>query len=196
MANRVRSIISASSRAGSSKLVGSSPSTITGKSSRGSVGSWKRLRPAFTVMRLSAVSRLTWLPSGSLRAISNSRWADTVIAPPLSTFAAVIVSTTCRSRSVAMTFTPPPSSASISTLLRIGMVLRRSTTDCTWDRQRSSVARSMVAFIGPSLVSCALVVRRDSPLSRPSREKILSGFLIAPALRGKEQARFCRKGWG
>src|SRR5687768_13380656 len=57
-------------------------------------------------------------------------------------------STTCRSRSVAITFSVPPSAASINTLERIGMVLRRSTTDCTWDRHRRSVARSIVAFIG------------------------------------------------
>src|SRR3990167_9730180 len=48
-----------------------------------------------------------------------------------------------------MTLSDPPSDASIRTLERMGMVLRRSTTDCTWDRQRSSVARSIVAFIGP-----------------------------------------------
>ena len=46
-----------------------------------------------------------------------------------------------------MTFSELSPSASISTLERMGMVLRRSTTDCTWLRQRSSVARSMVAFM-------------------------------------------------
>ena len=137
----------ASVAAGTSKLVGRSPSTITGKSSRGSVGRLKRLRPAFTAMRLSAVSRLTWLPSGSLRAMSNSRCAETVIAPGLSTETAVIVSITCKSRSVAMTRKVPSADASISTFDRIGMVFRRSTTDWTWDRQRSSVARSIVAFM-------------------------------------------------
>ncbi len=48
-----------------------------------------------------------------------------------------------------MILTVPPVEASISTLERIGMVLRRSTTDWTWDRLRSNVARSMVAFIVP-----------------------------------------------
>src|SRR5688572_18332775 len=43
--------------------------------------------------------------------------------------------------------TCPSPEASISTFERIGIVLRRSTTDWTWDRQRSSFARSMVAFI-------------------------------------------------
>ncbi len=46
-----------------------------------------------------------------------------------------------------MILTVPSVCASISTFDRIGIVLRRSTTDWTWDRQRSSFARSMVAFI-------------------------------------------------
>ena len=45
----------------------------------------------------------------------------------------------------------PSAAASISTFDRIGIVLRRSTTDWTWDRHRSSVARSIVAFM---TVSC------------------------------------------
>ena len=147
MAKRVRSIICASVAAGSSKLVGRSPSTMTGKSSRGRVGSWNRLRPALTIMRFSLVSRLTCEPSGSLRAMSNSRCADTVIAPAPSTEAAGITSTTCRSRSVAISRTLPSAEASISTFERMGIVLRRSTTDCTWDRLCSRVARSIVAFI-------------------------------------------------
>jgi hypothetical protein len=98
-------------------------------------------------MRLSAVSRLTWLPSGSLRAMSNNKCAETVIAPDCSTETASRLSTTCRSRSVAMIRTWPSPEASISTFDRIGIVLRRSTTDWTWDKQRSSFARSMVAFI-------------------------------------------------
>src|ERR1700756_2591363 len=43
----------------------------------------------------------------------------------------------------------PSSRASISTLDRIGIVLRRSTTDCTWPRLFSRTARSIVAFIAP-----------------------------------------------
>ena len=42
--------------------------------------------------------------------------------------------------------------ASMRTFERIGMVLRRSTTDWTWERQRSSVARSMVAFMVSTIV--------------------------------------------
>ena len=54
-----------------------------------------------------------------------------------------------------MTFTEPELSASIRTLDRMGMVLRRSTTDWTWDRHRSSFARSIVAFI-----ACRIPVAR------------------------------------
>ena len=77
--------------------------------------------------------------------MSNSVWAETVVAPAVSTCAA-IVSTTCRSRSVAISFSAP-SEASISTLDRIGMVLRRSTTDWTWPRLFNRGARSIVAFM-------------------------------------------------
>jgi hypothetical protein len=83
--------------------------------------------------------------------MSNSKWAETVMAPAPSTETAFIVSITWRSRSVAMIFTVPSAAASISTFDKIGMVLRRSTTDWTWLRQRSSVARSIVAFM---IASC------------------------------------------
>ncbi len=41
----------------------------------------------------------------------------------------------------------PSAVASSSTLERIGIVFRRSTTDWTWLNPLSSVARSIVAFI-------------------------------------------------
>ena len=46
-----------------------------------------------------------------------------------------------------MILTVPSPAASIRTLDRIGIVLRRSTTDWTWDRQRSNFARSILAFM-------------------------------------------------
>jgi len=97
-----------------------------------------------------------------------SHYPDTVIAPGVSTETAPIVSTTCKSRSVAMTLSAPCDDASISTFDRIGMVLRRSTTDWTWDRQRSRVARSIVAFM---VASCPLHrqgIRSPSPERGPS----------------------------
>src|SRR5262245_47784269 len=71
--------------------------------------------------------------------------AGTVVEPPAATSAAM-VSVTSRSRSVAL----KPSfdlSALIRTLARMGMVLRRSTTRCTWPSDFSSAARSTVTFI-------------------------------------------------
>ena len=94
----------------------------------------------------SAALSETWLPSGSFRAMSNNVCADTVVEPGWST-AAAIVSLICRSRSVAISFNPPSAVASISTLDRIGMVLRRSTTDWTWLSPFNKVARSIVAFM-------------------------------------------------
>ena len=53
----------------------------------------------------------------------------------------------------AISLSEPSSRASISTFERIGMVLRRSTTDWTWARLLRRVARSIVAFIfAPSRV--------------------------------------------
>src|SRR5262245_3635653 len=71
--------------------------------------------------------------------------AGTVVEPPAA-ISAAMVSVTSRSRSVAL----KPSfdlSALISTLARMGMVLRRSTTRCTWPSDFSSAARSTVTFI-------------------------------------------------
>ena len=154
-----------SSATGSSKLVGRSPSAITGKSSRGSVGRLKFERPALTCILPSAAARLTSAPSGSLRAISNKVCADTVVVPAVSTLAA-IVSTTCKSRSVAISFSWPDASASIRTFDRMGMVLRRSTTDWTWPRLFNNTARSIVAFI---LIRHPCVPREKSLKGPPSK---------------------------
>src|SRR4051812_26638113 len=146
MAKRVFSMIWRSVAAGSSNRVGSSPSAMTGKSSRGSVWRLKRARPALTCILPSAAASSTWLPSGSLRTISKKVWAGTVVAPAWVTLAGTL-SSTWRSRSVAISRREPSSRASINTLERMGMVLRRSTTDWTWPRLFRRVARSIVAFI-------------------------------------------------
>jgi hypothetical protein len=98
------------------------------------------------LIRPSATVSCTCAPSGSLRAMSNSVCADTVVEPGWST-AAGTDSLICRSRSVAIMRSAPDSVASSSTLDRMGMVLRRSTTDWTWLSPLSRVARSIVAFI-------------------------------------------------
>src|SRR5215471_15146549 len=72
-------------------------------------------------------------------------WAGTVVAPP-GLASADTVSMTSTSRSVALR----ESLASLqlnSTLERIGIVLRRSTTRCTWDSDFSRSARSTVTFM-------------------------------------------------
>ena len=163
MAKRVLSMIWRSVAAGSSKRVGSSPSAITGKSSRGSVDRLKRERPATTCILPSAALSSTWLPSGSLRTISKKVWAGTVVAPAWLTWAGTL-SSTCRSRSVAIKRSDPSSRASMSTLDRMGMVLRRSTTDWTWPRLFNRVARSIVAFMPlrplPQSIATAARLRR------------------------------------
>src|SRR5689334_1577459 len=81
-------------------------------------------------------------------------WAGTVAAPGAA-ISAVAWSTIARSMSVAVRATRSPL-ASTSTLLRIGMVLRRSTTLCTWPRDFSNAVRSIVSFMvlaTPSQVS-------------------------------------------
>src|SRR3569623_288165 len=161
MAKRVLSTICFKVSAGSSNDTGSSPSAITGKSSRGSVPSWKRARPATIVILPSAAASWTWLPAGSLRARANSVCAETVVAPGWAT-AAATRSLICRSRSVAISLSVPSAVASISTLDRIGMVLRRSTTDWTWLSPLSRVARSIVAFI---------TFPRGSPRFRPAEHQ-------------------------
>src|SRR5947209_3413074 len=71
--------------------------------------------------------------------------AGTVVEPEVAV-SAPSVSVTSRSRSVAFSDSFA-FSARISTLPRIGMVLRRSTTRCTWPSDFSSCARSTVTFI-------------------------------------------------
>src|SRR5205823_2965847 len=74
--------------------------------------------------------------------------AGTVVAPPGPTSAA-IDSVTSTSRSVALKVSLD-FSALIRTLARMGMVLRRSTTRCTWPSDLNSAPRSTVTFIFPS----------------------------------------------
>src|SRR5919112_1701915 len=71
--------------------------------------------------------------------------AGTVVDPPVPVSAAR-VSVTSRSRSVAFNDSLA-FSARISTLPRIGIVLRRSTTRWTWPSDFRSCARSTVTFI-------------------------------------------------
>ena len=71
--------------------------------------------------------------------------ADTVVAPARVTMARAL-SMTSMSRSVARKLTCS-ASASISTLPRIGMVLRRSTTDCARLMARRRALRSMLSFM-------------------------------------------------
>src|SRR4051812_5081311 len=71
--------------------------------------------------------------------------AGTVVDPAVAVSAAN-VSVTSRSRSVAFSDNLA-FSARISTLPRIGMVLRRSTTRWTWPSDFRSCARSTVTFI-------------------------------------------------
>src|SRR5712671_7176884 len=72
-------------------------------------------------------------------------WAGTVVEP-LGPTSAAIDSVTSRSRSVALQASFELS-ALISTLARIGMVLRRSTTRWTWPSDFNSAARSTVTFM-------------------------------------------------
>src|SRR6266566_6773819 len=71
--------------------------------------------------------------------------AGTVVAPTGPT-SAEIVSVISTSRSVALKASLD-FSVLISTLARIGMVLRRSTTRWTWPSDLNSAARSTVTFI-------------------------------------------------
>src|SRR5688500_3280865 len=68
------------------------------------------------------------------------------VAAPGAAISALAWSTIPRSMSVAVRATRSPF-ASTSTLLRIGMVLRRSTTLCTWPRDFSNAVRSIVSFM-------------------------------------------------
>ena len=90
-------------------------------------------------------SSSTIAPSGSLRTISWSVCAPTVVAPARVTIAGTL-SVTSMSRSVARKLTASPS-ASMSTLARIGIVLRRSTTDCARLMALRRAPRSMLSFM-------------------------------------------------
>src|ERR1700685_3918111 len=76
-------------------------------------------------------------------------WAGAV-AEPLRSTSAGIASTISMARSVAVSFRRPLP-ASIKTLDRIGIVLRRSTTLWTWLSAFKKAPRSTVIFIGPAL---------------------------------------------
>jgi ABC-type uncharacterized transport system involved in gliding motility auxiliary subunit len=85
--------------------------------------------------------------------------AATVVAPARLTIAGAR-STTSMSRSVARKLTASPS-ASISTLERIGIVFRRSTTDCARLMARRRALRSMLSFIAATVAE----VRRRVPMT-------------------------------
>ncbi len=117
-----------SAAAAISKRCGISPTEMSGKSDSGKVESVNRERPERSVIcPLSPVaSKVTWLPSGSLRTISYKVWAGAVTPPPW-VISAGTVSLTSMSRSVALKASAP-SMLRTSTFERMGMVLRRSTT--------------------------------------------------------------------
>ena len=62
-----------------------SPTLIVGKSSTGKVGRRKFERPALIMAWPSATAISTSAPSGSLRTMSYSRCADTVVVPAVPT---------------------------------------------------------------------------------------------------------------
>src|SRR3974390_396856 len=80
--------------------------------------------------------------------MSKNMCAGTVVEPPGVTSAA-IVSMTSISRSVAFNESLERSPCK-STLARIGMVLRRSTTRWTWPKDFNNSERSTVTFIAQS----------------------------------------------
>src|SRR5215472_1247795 len=109
--------------------------------------------------------------------------AGTVVTPPGDT-SALIVSITSRSRSVALNASLERS-ARISTLARIGMVLRRSTTRCTWDSDLRSSARSTVSFMRSSLEREGKLRREDGggPAPASGARELAPGDEIDPARR-------------
>src|SRR6202034_2651594 len=128
-----------------------SPGARSGKSLSGSDCSVNRERPARieSAARSPEDSRTICAPSGSLRTMSKNMWAGTVVDPPGATSAAM-VSVTSTSRSVALRLSFERSARN-STLARIGMVLRLSTTRCTWPSDLSNSERSTVIFIAKSV---------------------------------------------
>src|SRR5271154_7208749 len=151
MANWVLSINRLRSAALSVNLCVISPGARSGKSLSGSVCSVKRERPAriASAARSPEDSSTICAPSGSLRTMSKNICAGTVVEPPGPTSAGM-VSVTSISRSVDFRLSLDLS-ARTSTLARIGIVLRRSTTRCTWPRDFSSAERSTVTFIATSV---------------------------------------------
>ncbi len=150
MAKRVRPSMPRSFFASSLKACGSLPSVIEGKSSTGSTESAVLKRPDRTASGASPPlwSNSTVAPSGSLRAISNSVPAGAVHRPSRAICTPGTSSTTAISMSVAVRRRTPPF-ASISTLDRMGMVLRRSTTLWAWPKALSRIARSTLNFMPP-----------------------------------------------
>src|SRR6185437_1568652 len=71
------------------------------------------------------------------------------VAKPLRRMSAGMDSTISISRSVAVSLSALLPASSI-TLERMGMVLRRSTTLCTWERALRNAPRSTLIFIGPN----------------------------------------------
>src|ERR1700730_18287642 len=151
MANCVLSISRFNSAALSVNLCVISPGARSGKSLSGSVCKVKRERPAriASAARSPEDSSTICAPSGSLRTISKNIWAGTVVDPPGPTSAA-IASVTSTSRSVALRLSFERSARN-STLARIGIVLRRSTTRWTWPSDFSNSERSTVIFIATSV---------------------------------------------
>ena len=151
MANWVLSISRLRSAALSVNLWVISPGARSGKSLSGRVCRVKRERPAriASAARSPEDSRTICAPSGSLRTMSKNMWAGTVVDPPGPTSAAM-VSVTSTSRSVALRLSFERSARS-STLARIGMVLRRSTTRWTWPSDFNNSERSTVIFIAKSV---------------------------------------------
>src|SRR5258708_5681906 len=151
MANWVLSIRRLRSAALSVNLCVISPGARSGKSLSGSVCSVNRERPAriASAARSPEDSSTICAPSGSLRTMSKNMWAGTVVDPPGPTSAA-IVSVTSTSRSVALRLSLERSARS-STLARIGIVLRRSTTRWTWPSDFNNSERSTVIFIAKSV---------------------------------------------
>src|SRR5580704_15662271 len=67
------------------------------------------------------------------------------------------------SRSVAVSFSAPLAASSI-TLDRIGMVLRRSTTLCTWESALRKAPRSTLIFIVSTATDKSFAGREIAPL--------------------------------
>src|SRR4051794_23713188 len=112
--------------------------------------------------------------------------AGTVVEPPGETSAAIF-SVTSRSRSVALNDSAALS-ALIRTLARIGIVLRRSTTRCTWPRDFRSCARSTVIFMAGSAPGPALAPggkRNWRAQADSARARAPTGGAYPVSLRGR-----------